>query len=95
MRKKKRNSSISHHTNKKKGHIVAGQTVRLAVLRPVLFPPKFLVTAETAEVVKVPVLILCTRVLTTQNQLYVYHREIHLREIVHFYTSKKPTFPVC
>ena len=59
----------SHLTDSGKGNLVTGKAERLPVLRPILLSSESYVTAEATEVVQMPVLVFCTCVLMTQNQL--------------------------
>ena len=52
--------------------LVAGEAEGLSILRSILLSPETRITSQTAEMVHMPVLVLCTSVLTTQDQLVVY-----------------------
>ena len=67
--------AFTYFTNGSKNYFKAFQTVWLSILRSVLLSTQFLVTAETAEMVKVPVLSLSSSILTTDNELIERERE--------------------
>ena len=77
--------SVHTHPLRVKGHtytiyltdggerdLVAGEAEGLSILRSILLSPETRITSQTAEVVHMPVLVLCTSVLTTQDQLVVW-----------------------
>ena len=61
--------AFTYLTDGSKDYLETFEAVRLSILRPVLLSTQFLVTAEAAEMVEVPVLSLGSSVLSTDNEL--------------------------
>ena len=61
--------SNTHLTDCRECYLIAVETERHSLLGTILLPSQRLVTAKAAEVIQMPVMVLSTSILLTQDQL--------------------------